>query len=124
MKLEVWRQGRALDLTAKLGDASAGKAGAATAAAPAGQGKLGLALRPMEPQEKEASGGTGGIVIDAVQGPAAAAGVQAGDVLLAINGRPVVSVEQVREVVAQSGKAVALLIARGGERIFIPVRVG
>ena len=124
VKLEVWRQGRALDLTAKLGDASAGKAGAATAAAPAGQGKLGLALRPMEPQEKEASGGTGGIVIDAVQGPAAAAGVQAGDVLLAINGRPVVSVEQVREVVAQSGKAVALLIARGGERIFIPVRVG
>ena len=124
MKLEVWRQGRALDLTAKLGDASAGKAGAATAAAPAGQGKLGLALRPMEPQEKEASGGTGGIVIDAVQGPAAAAGVKAGDVLLAVNGRPVVSVEQVREVVAQSGKAVALLIARGGERIFIPVRVG
>ena len=85
---------------------------------------MGLALRPMEPQEKEASGGTGGIVIDAVQGPAAAAGVQVGDVLLAINGRPVVSVEQVREVVAQSGKAVALLIARGGERIFIPVRVG
>jgi len=41
-----------------------------------------------------------------------------------VNGRAVNSVEQVREVVAKSDKSVALLIQRGDERIFIPVRLG
>jgi len=44
--------------------------------------------------------------------------------LLSVNGRAVNSVEQVREVVAKSDKSVALLIQRGDERIFIPVRLG
>ncbi len=59
-----------------------------------------------------------------VGGPAALAGVQAGDVLLAVNGTPVKSIEQVREVVAKSDKSVALLIQRDGNKIFVPVRLG
>ena len=51
--LEIWRQGAREELTAKLGDAS----DKATAVAQksedgAGQGKLGLALRPLQPQER------------------------------------------------------------------------
>jgi len=49
---------------------------------------------------------------------------QPGDVLLAINGTPVSSIEQVRSVVAGSAKSVALLVQRGRERIFVPVRLG
>jgi serine protease Do len=52
------------------------------------------------------------------------AGVQAGDVLLAINGTQAKSVEQVREVVAKADKSVALLIQRDGNKIFVPVRIG
>ena len=52
------------------------------------------------------------------------AGVQQGDVLVAVNGTPVQSVEQVRAAVAKSDKSVALLIQRGGARIFVPVRLG
>jgi len=59
-----------------------------------------------------------------VQGPALQAGVQAGDVLLAINGTPAKGVEQVREAMAKAGKSVALLIQRDGDRIFVPVRLG
>jgi serine protease Do len=59
-----------------------------------------------------------------VQGPAAQAGVQAGDVLVAVNGTPVRSVEQVREAMAKTDKSVALLIQRDGNNIFVPVRVG
>jgi serine protease Do len=51
-------------------------------------------------------------------------GVQAGDVLLAVNGTPVTSVEQVRRVVAGADKSMALLIQRDGSKIFVPVRVG
>jgi len=50
--------------------------------------------------------------------------VQPGDVLLSVNGHPVNSVEQVRDVVDKSAKSVALLIQRGPDKIFIPVRLG
>lgn len=65
-----------------------------------------------------------GLLIEDVKGPAALAGVQPGDLLVAVNGTPVKSVAQVREVVARSSKSVALLIQRDRSTIFIPVRVG
>ncbi len=52
------------------------------------------------------------------------AGVQAADVLMAVNGKPVASIEQVRDAVAKGGKSVALLILRDGNQIFVPVRIG
>ena len=65
-----------------------------------------------------------GLLVEDVRGPAALAGVQGGDVLLAINGTPVQGVAQVRAAVARAGKSVALLIARDGDKIFVPVRLG
>ena len=58
------------------------------------------------------------------RGPAAKAGIQPGDVLLAINGTPAKDVEQVREAIAKAGKSVALLVQRDGTRIFVPVQLG
>ncbi|HEX2012511.1 MAG TPA: DegQ family serine endoprotease [Roseateles sp.] len=121
-KLEVWRQGQRETLSARLGDAT--EKGAAKLAqdetSPAG--KLGLALRPLEPGEGGAR--VKGLVVEDVAGAAARAGVQPGDLLLAVNGTPVRSVEQVREVVAGAQKSVALLVQRGGQQIFLPVRLG
>jgi serine protease Do len=123
--LEVWRQGERQELQAKLGDASDKPAQVAKADAAAGQGKLGLALRPLQPQEKREASIDTGLLIEDAAGPSAQAGVQAGDVLLAINGTPAQSVEQVREVVAKAtNKSVALLIQRGEDKIFVPVRIG
>jgi len=123
--LEVWRQGARQELQARLGDASDKPAQVAKADAGAGQGKLGLALRPLQPQEKREAGVDGGLLIEDAAGPSAQAGVQAGDVLLAINGTPAQSLEQVREVVAKAtNKSVALLIQRGEDKIFVPVRIG
>ena len=67
-----------------------------------------------------------GLVIEQARGPAAAAGVQPGDVLLAINGAPAKNIEQVRAAMAKAtaGKSVALLIERDGNKIFVPVRLG
>ena len=44
--------------------------------------------------------------------------------LLAVNGKPAQSIDQVRGAVAKAGKSVALLVLRGGSRIFVPVRLG
>ncbi|MGS5089258.1 DegQ family serine endoprotease [Hydrogenophaga sp. A37] len=122
--LEVWRQGRVETLNAKLGDASDKKAQVAQADSGAGQGRLGLALRPLQPEEKRGAGVGAGLVVEDVGGPAALAGVQPGDLLMAVNGTPVQSVDQVRAAVAKSAKSVALLIRRDGDTIFVPVRLG
>ncbi len=67
----------------------------------------------------------GGLLVEGVQqGPAALAGVQTGDVLLAVNGSPVKDVEQVRRRWRNAKKSLALLIQRDGDQIFVPVRVG
>jgi serine protease Do len=126
VKIEVWRQGKREELTARLGDANAkGDKVAKVADEAVGKGKLGLALRPLQPQERREAGVVnGGLVVEGAAGPAALAGVQPGDVLIAINGRPVASVEQVRELVAKSDKSVALLIKRDSNQIFVPVKIG
>ena len=123
-KLDIWRQGKRETLSAKLGDASDKAVKLASEDESAAGGKLGLALRPLQSEEKRSSGIREGLVIEDVAGAAERAGVQAGDVLLAINGTPVSSVEQVQKVVAGSDKSVALLVQRGPNKIFVPVRIG
>jgi serine protease Do len=122
--LEIWRQGKREELTAKLGDAGDKTTKLAQTEGGVTKGKLGLALRSLQPQEKRDAGLTNGLLIEDAGGPAALAGVQAGDVLVAVNGTPIESVEQVRAIVAKADKSVALLIQRDGSKIFVPVRVG
>jgi len=124
VKLDIWRKGGDEQITVKLGNANDKAAKSASKDNEVEQGKLGLALRPMQPDERRQSGIEGGLIVEDTTGPAAMAGVQAGDVLLAINGTPVKSVEQVRDIVAKSNKSVALLVQRGDEKIFVPVRIG
>ena len=124
VNLEVWRSGKNVSLSARLGDASDRGDKVAAAASAGAKSRLGLALRPLQPQEKHDTGISSGLMIEDTGGAAALAGVQPGDVLLAVNGSPVQSLEQVRTLVAKSDKSVALLIQRDGSKIFVPVRLG
>jgi serine protease Do len=63
-------------------------------------------------------------VVEQVAGAAERAGVQPGDVVIAVNGDPVNSIDQVRNAISKSSKSAALLIQRGEDRIFVPVRIG
>ena len=122
--LEVWRKGEAKTLTATLGDANEKAAKVAKNDADASKGKLGLALRPLQPDEKKQIGVDAGLVVAQSSGPAALAGINPGDVLLSINGTPAKSVEEVRAAVVSANKTVAVLIWRDGNKIFVPVRLG
>jgi serine protease Do len=122
--LEVWRQGKNVTLEGKLGNAADRNVAAVQNDEAAAKLRLGLALRQLEPQERRESGLASGLLIEDAGGAAASAGVQPGDVLLSVNGRPVNTVGDVRDLVAKSTKSVALLIQRGEDRIFIPVRLG
>ena len=124
ISLDVWRDGKIVSLTATLGNAADKVAEVAKSDGAAGKVKLGLALRPLQSDEKREAGISAGLLVEDAGGAAANAGVQPGDVLLSVNGRPVNTVEQVRDVVDKSAKSVALLIQRGPDKIFIPVRLG
>jgi len=125
IQLQVWRGGKDVNVSAQLVNANDKVAEAPTKQdnAAAG-GKLGLALRPLQPDEKRESGIANGLMVEDVSGAAARAGVEPGDVILAVNGTPAKSVEQVKAVVAKADKSVALLIQRGEDKIFVPVRIG
>ncbi|HSV58368.1 MAG TPA: DegQ family serine endoprotease [Variovorax sp.] len=123
VQLELWRKGSTEQISATLGNASDKTTQVASAKEGASQGKLGLALRPLAPQERRAAGIDAGLVVEDVAGAAALAGVQPGDLLLAINGTPIKNIDQVREVVGKSDKSVALLVQRGEDKIFVPVRI-
>jgi serine protease Do len=125
MALEVWHQGARRTLQARLDDASL-RQGAPAAAVPRPEGpsgRLGLALRPLRPEEKRASSVAAGLLVEGVNGAAARAGLQAGDLLLAMDGRAVTSVEQVRAAVAPAVKATALLVQRGEVKLYVALRL-
>jgi serine protease Do len=124
--LGIWRQGRAQDLSVTLGRAGGeAQAGARRGAdgddAAPGGARLGLALRPLQPAERAEAQLDHGLLVQDARGAAARAGVAPGDVLLAINGQPVDSVDALKKVLAGGPKRVALLVWRAGEQLFVPV---
>ncbi len=123
--LGVWRQGSPRELHATLDGFKPDKAIAKATRSDrqVDKGRLGLALRPLAPEEK-AAGAADGMMIEGVSGPAERAGVVAGDVLLAIDGKPVNSIAQVRAAVDPARRSAALLVQRGGDRLYVPLRLG
>ena len=124
VKLKVWRDKLPREVEVKLGSAEDSAKTAASSGKDVEPGQLGLALRPLTPDERARAKIEQGLLIEGVAGPAARAGLAQGDVLLAINGQPVGSIEQVKSVMEKKPKSVALLVERRGERIFVPVNLG
>lgn len=120
--LEVLRKGEKRELTATLGAADVGRQANAGSPAP-DKGRLGLAVRPLTPEERKEANVPGGLLVEDAGGPAARAGVQPGDIVLMAGGKAVRSIDDLRTA-AQGSGSVALLVQRGDARIFVPVKVG
>jgi len=84
---------------------------------------LGLTVRPLEPREKERAGTQGSLLVEEVSGPAEAAEIERGDIILGINGKRVHSVQELQDAARTAGKTVALLIQREDAQIFVPLRL-
>ncbi len=121
--IQIWRNGKTLDVTATIGNAATLTADN-DAGGSSSQGKLGLALRPLTPDERQQAGVPGGLLVEDAQGRAADAGIQPGDVVLSVDGTPVQTVAQLRKLVKDHDKQIALLIQRGDSRLFFPVTLG
>ena len=122
-KLEVIRNGSAKTLNATIGEAEA-KTVAMNSDNGQKAGKLGLAVRALGKEEQQQASVSGGLLVENASGPAARAGIQAGDIIVSANGTAITNVQQLQTVLGHSGKNIALLVQRENARIFIPVDIG
>lgn len=121
VKLEVWRAGKKIELTATLAEAKDKISAEDSSTGGAPHGKLGVIVHALTPEEKSAFKLSSGLVVDEATGRAARAGIQAGDIILSVNGTQVKTVEQLRAIVSKEGKYFALLIKRDDVKIFVPI---
>jgi serine protease Do len=63
------------------------------------------------------------LLVEEVTGPAAAAEVEPGDVILGVNGKRVNTTQELQDAAKAAGKNVALLVQREDAQIFIPLRL-
>jgi serine protease Do len=126
-RLTVWRNGKQQDLDVKVAElneqpqraAARGGTGRGSDQAP----RLGLSVRPLAPEEKQQAQTEGTLVVEQVSGPAAAAGVQPGDIILGVNGKRVRTLAELQDAAKGPGKTIALLIQRQDAQIFVPLRL-
>ena len=128
--LAVWRNGREQNFSVKVVELREQQQTVAGHGSGQGEhegggqaGALGLTVRPLAPREKEQAGTQGSLVVEQVTGPAQAAEIEPGDIILGINGKRVHTVKDLQDAAGTAGKAVALLIQREDAQIFVPLRL-
>jgi serine protease Do len=131
----VIRDGRELQLRATLAELPVEKPKGDDSAAAAGganeSGRLGVAVEPLTPElaaQAELPRDTRGLVVRNVDpdGPAADAGIRAGDIIQEVNRQPVTTREQLRAALERSGtRPVLLFVTRPGQgTVFLTAHLG
>lgn len=122
--LKIIRQGETRDIEITLGEMSSDNANAEPSTkTPMQKNKFGLQLENLSDAEKQSSGLNQGVKIAEAEGPSSEAGLQANDILLAINSLPVRSVQEATTLLNRSSGAIALLIRREDQTLFVPMTV-
>jgi serine protease Do len=121
--IKIWRKGKSEIVQATLGELTAdAKTGSRDSESEPPLDQLGLALRELTMSEKRELQMEEGLMVARVAGEAARAGVLEGDVILGVNDNRVTSVKQFRQLVGQSNQIAALLVSRGNNVIYVPLR--
>ena len=84
--LGIWHDRKATEVTVKTVLLEDSPAQVARTSGDDGGGKLGLVLRSLQPSEQQELHTKGKLLVEDVSGPALAAGLQPGDVVLGVNG--------------------------------------
>jgi len=120
VKLQIWRDGATSIVSVALDDMNPELTVGDSATS---GGPLGLSVRPLSREETVQLGVNSGLSVQEVSGAAERAGLRAGDVILALNNQGVTDLGQFRQLLQRAGNRFALLVQRGGARIFLPVKI-
>jgi serine protease Do len=87
--------------------------------------KIGLIVADITPSEREQISIMHGIVVQNSDGPAARAGIQTGDIILAVGNTSIDSAAQFNKIIEKTskGSSIALLIMRDNSRLYLPVHI-
>ncbi|TDV38406.1 serine protease Do [Paraburkholderia caballeronis] len=125
----VWRKGQTRDLSITVAEMQADKAAKdgqkkAPEPKPRASNALGLAVSDIPADQQNAQKLHGGVQVDAVEGPAARAGLQRGDIIMRVGDVDITSAKQFEEVTSKLDpqKMVAVLVRRGDNTQFVPLR--
>jgi serine protease Do len=131
--LDVWRTGTTRKVDMVLGELpSERRQGApvrrirADEAPAKSANKLGLAVSELDSTKRQELGVKGGVLVDEAEGVAARAGLQRGDVILAVNNAEVQSPSDFNQAVAKLDpkKNAALLVRRGENTVYVTLKPG
>ena len=121
--LQIWRKGKAQQLSVVLGELPTENQQAANEGKSVLRG--GLVLSELGADQRRALDLEYGVLVADATGDAARAGIQTGDIILAVNNTRIASVAGYRKAIADipAGKSVAVLVRRGDGSLYIPLRI-
>ncbi len=125
VKVEIWRNGARQEIDVMVGELTSNTQPQAEPPQKLAINRIGLGLKNLSAEEKNAAGVDHGILIVKVRGAVLQSQLEEGDIILALNHTDVASVDQFNDLLSEipRGKTVALLIRRGNSSIYVPVRV-
>jgi serine protease Do len=122
--VEVWRKGAPVKLQVAVAELPTEQVSAQKEPQQMPVNRAGLVLSELTPQQRERLKIDRGLVVRKATGPAQRAGIQPGDIILAVNDIPVTSVSVLEQQLARSaGGTVALLVKRGAETLYLPLKL-
>ncbi|MEW9580880.1 DegQ family serine endoprotease [Paraburkholderia sp. DGU8] len=127
--ITVWRKGQTHELPVTIAEMQPDKTTKADLKKPQppkqrATNALGLAVSDIPADQLKALKLRNGVQVDAADGPAARVGLQKGDIILRVGDADVSSAKQFDELISHldSSKMVALLVRRGENTQFVPLR--
>jgi len=126
-KMDVWRKGKRLTLAVTVAPMQDAAAGAPTDAPAAGtENALGLTVEPVPADQLQRLRIRGGVRVTQAEGPGERAGIQAGDIILALNNNDITTPRQFATLAKRLDKSrvAGLLIRRGDATLWVAVRPG
>ncbi|MEW5893165.1 MAG: DegQ family serine endoprotease [Pseudomonadota bacterium] len=121
--LQVWRKGQVQQIPITVAQLVEEKV--ATAEAGSKQpNRAGLVVSELSAEQKRQLGIRAGVLVEDASGAAARAGIQPGDIILAVSSRPVNSARELAQLLNQAGRRiVALQVRRGEGVVIVPLRL-
>jgi serine protease Do len=121
-KLTIWRKGATKALEVKVG-AMQEERRMAQAPEEKQSNRAGLVVSEIGKDQKQALKISSGVLVEDASGIAARAGIEAGDVILAVNNQEVNSAADLTRLLGEGRKRVALLVQRGDSAHYVSLRL-